>query len=356
MDLATVNIILTMLKSPTYFTTAVIQTRFYMDEKLIKPLSIAGTTYPVNLIQGPLAGISCSPFRRLSWLYSQPAFNHTEMLSSNALISKPLAFQKRFVHIAPDEGPVCFQLSSNNPNELGEATKIATQAGANLIDLNCGCPVKKIRSKGAGSRLLTDQSTLYKLMTAMKNNTHLPVSIKIRVEGNSSEKFHEEIVKIVTDAGIDLINIHGRHWTDDYSVACHYDDIRFFVERLKIPVIGNGDIACLNSLKKMLATGCAGAMISRAGVGQPWLIKKLIQEANGNGMIDPTPKERSIALLEHVKGLIELLDNEKFAILQTRKFAKYYARNLPIKSDFHLAMTSCHTLQNFQSIVEEFFN
>ncbi|MFI4955173.1 MAG: tRNA-dihydrouridine synthase [Gammaproteobacteria bacterium] len=120
---------------------------------LIKSLTVGNKTFPINLIQGPLAGISCAPFRKLTWRYSQPAFSCTEMISCKTLIHLPLSSQQRFVKKDPAEGPVCFQLAGSNPEEVAAATKIVTDYGADLIDLNCGCPVKKIRSKGAGSSL-----------------------------------------------------------------------------------------------------------------------------------------------------------------------------------------------------------
>lgn len=240
---------------------------------MITPLTIGNLTFPVNIIQGPLAGVSCAPFRLLTWRYSQPAFSYTEMLSCKTLLHQPEFTRQRYITKDANEGPVCFQLSSSDPTELAEATKRVTEYGANLIDLNCGCPVKKIRSKGAGSSLLTQPNKIYHLIRAMKENTHVPVSIKIRVE-NTDEKFNQELANAVNDAGADFLVVHGRHWTEHYETPCRHDEIKYFVDTMKIPVIGNGDIACMDSLKKMLATGCAGVMIARAGVGQPWLIKK----------------------------------------------------------------------------------
>lgn len=322
---------------------------------LIKPLTVGAKTYPINIIQGPLAGVSCAPFRVLTWRYGKPAFSCTEMLSSKTLINKSLLAQKRFVKIDPEEGDVCFQLAANNPLELAEATKRVTAYGANLIDLNCGCPVKKIRSKGAGSGLLKDPQKLYHMIVAMKQNTHVPVSVKIRVEGGSNDTFNAEVAKVVSEAGADFLVVHGRHWTEHYDVACHYEDIEFFVQHMKIPVIGNGDIACVDSLKKMLATGCAGVMISRAGVGQPWLIQKLLTEARGEVFIMPSHAEISAIFLEHVRALAELLGSEKFAILQARKFGKYYAKCLPDRMVFATAINQCETLAALENICLQYF-
>lgn len=322
---------------------------------MIDFLQIAHEKFPVNLIQGPLAGVSCAPFRRLTWRYSKPAFIYTEMISCKSILHQSESSLRRFIKIDPAEGPVCFQLSANNPTELGEATQKMTAQGANLIDLNCGCPVKKIRGKGAGSRLLATPSELYHLITAMKNNTHLPVSIKIRVDGGSDDTFNAEIAKVVSEAGADFLVVHGRHWTEHYETPCRYDDIQFFVDALNIPVIGNGDTACVDSLRKMFATGCAGVMISRAGVGQPWLIDKLIAELKQETFILPTAKEIGEMFIEHIVELAELLESEKFAILQARKLAKYYGRQLMDKMAFCEAINHCENLSVLKNVTRIYF-
>ncbi|MEO8401371.1 MAG: tRNA-dihydrouridine synthase family protein [Gammaproteobacteria bacterium] len=322
---------------------------------MIKSLKLGNTTFPINIIQGPLAGVSCAPFRSLTWRHGKPAFSCTEMLSCKTLLHQSVSSRERFVKIAPDEGPVCFQLSGSDPEELAEATKRVTQLGADLIDLNCGCPVNKIRSKGAGSRLLTNPQLLYKLILAMKNNTHVPVSIKIRVQSNTLEKFNQEIAHVVSDAGADFIVVHGRHWTEHYETPCNHDEIKFFVENLKIPVIGNGDISCAASLKKMFGTGCAGVMIGRAGVGQPWLIQKLISELKQESFIPPTPRVIGAIFIEHVQQLSILLQNEKFAILQARKFAKYYGRDLAEKMAFCEEVNVCEDLIRLENICMRYF-
>lgn len=321
---------------------------------MINSLQLGNKTFAVNIIQGPLAGVSCAPFRALTWRYSKPAFSCTEMISCKTIIHQPKLAQ-RFMAKDPHEGPVCFQLSGNNPIEVGEATKIVTAHGADLIDLNCGCPVKKIRSKGAGSSLLTAPQKLYKLICAMKQNTHVPISVKIRVQSNSDEKFNAEVAQVVSDAGADFLIVHGRHWTEHYETPCRHDEIQFFVENLKIPVIGNGDIACIDSLKKIFATGCAGAMVARAGVGQPWLIGKLIAEMQQLPFSPPSLMERGVMLIEHVEQLAKLLNSEKFALIQMRKFAKYYVRHLTDRAAFCLAINQCHSLDHLKMLCLDYF-
>lgn len=320
-----------------------------------QPLQLGNISFPVNLIQGPLAGVSCAPFRYLSWKYGKLAFSCTEMISCKTLIFTPKASHQRFVVKHPNEGPVCFQLSGSNPKEVGEAVKIVTGYGADLIDLNCGCPVKKIRSKGAGSSLLTNPSQLYHLIRAMKENTHVPVSVKIRVEGGSGDQFNLDVANAVQDAGADFLIVHGRHWTEHYETPCNHEEIRFFVEQMKMPVIGNGDIADLASYQRMLATGCAGVMIGRAGVGQPWLTQQLAAELNGDRFIPPSLPERAAMFIDHATQLAELLENEKFAMLQARKMAKYYARGLEQRMAFCDEINECVNLNTFTKICLNYF-
>lgn len=322
---------------------------------MVKALTLGNRTFTSNLIQGPLAGVSCAPFRLLATQHGAPAFTYTEMISCKTLLYRPLHAQKRFIQKDTAEGPVCFQLASTDPVELGEAVNIVTDAGADMIDLNCGCPVGKIRSKGAGSSLLSQPGRLHQLILAMKANTSLPVSVKIRVDGGSHDQFNADVANAINDASPDFVTVHGRHWTEHYETPCRHEQIAFFVEKLNMPVIGNGDVACLDSLKRMLATGCDGVMIGRAGVGQPWLTRQLTAQYHGKPFEPPTATAIRDMLLQHVSQLIALLGSEKFAILQARKFSKYYARHLPERSDFYAAVNQCESFEVFSHLCQRYF-
>ena len=189
----------------------------------------------------------------------------------------------------------------------------------------------------------------------MKKNTQVPVSIKIRVDGGSTETFNNEIAQVVSDAGADFLIVHGRHWSERYDTPCHHNQIKFFVDQLKIPVIGNGDVSCVDSLKKMFETGCAGVMIGRAGVGQPWLIKKLTAQMQNEPFLLPIMAEIGRIFMVHVRMLSELLGSEKLAVLQARKFAKYYGRDLKTRMAFILAVNCCETLVALEDICHAHF-
>ncbi len=321
----------------------------------IAPLKLGSQLFANNLIQGPLAGVSTAPFRELTWHYGAPAYTCTEMISCKTVLADPDLVKQRFLKSSTTEGLVCTQLSSNNPQELGQATAFVTEHGTDLIDLNCGCPVKKIRSKGAGSSLLMDPQKIFQMIQAMKNNTHLPVSIKIRVDGSSNDSFNKELVTMLADSGVDFVIVHGRNWRERYDIPCNYEQISYFVNELPMPVIGNGDIACAESLKAMFATGCAGVMIARSGVGQPWLIKQLQAELTNAEFIKPTVKEVGEMLITHMNKLTQLLKNEKFAILQTRSFAKYYARDIAEKKEFCTQLNQTEVLSEAIHLCEQYF-
>ncbi len=306
------------------------------------------------LIQGPLAGVSCAPFRVLAHIWGQPAFCVTEMLSAHHLIHASKV-ARRFSFKDPREGKVCFQLSGTDPNDLARATEQVMEWGADSIDLNCGCPVAKIRKKGAGSKLLEDPHRLAILVQAMKAVSGVPISIKIRVD-NEAARYSLEAAKAAEDAGVDHITVHGRHWTDSYDTPCRQDQIAEIVAALRIPVIANGDAQDAESVKHLLEhTGCAGVMISRAGVGQPWIFAKIRAELAGEIYIPPSLASIGDLFLQHVRGLIDL-EGEPIAILQSRKLVKYYARPLASRPVLLEQVNQVSDYVRLEGLTREYFN
>lgn len=318
---------------------------------LIHPMQLGGITISSNLIQAPLAGVSCAPFRELIWRFGGVGYCATEMISAKTLVTRP---PKRYIYKSEQEGPLCFQLSGNKPEELASAAEIASQYGANLLDLNCGCPVDKIRKKGCGSKLLSMSQTLAEIIKAIKAKVDLPLSVKIRVDGKSGDRYNTDVVKAINDAGADFIIVHGRHWTEHYETAVRLDEIASVVACSHIPVIGNGDVKDYASLKQMFETGCVGTMIGRASVGKPWLFAMLTAQDQGKNYPIPAKFEIGDLFLEHVKGLIEL-ENETLAVLQARKLSKYYARSAGLDPSAYLAFNEVGTLKDFSELVRRLF-
>ena len=311
------------------------------------------------LVQGPLAGYSCSAMRRLvwqnSWASSSADFCWSEMLSAKHLASG--APQKaRYRHVDPREGKLCVQLSGDQVDSMQLAAERVASWGAHYIDINCGCPKQKIRRKHCGSKLLADSRNLAKLIQAAHRASGLPVLIKIRVDADSGDQYNLDVARSAEDAGAAAISVHGRHWRHDYSVPVFYADIAAIKQAVTIPVIGNGDVASAQDVKFMRQhTGCDAVMISRAGMGQPWLFAQINAELQGRAFKLPTKPQIGALLLEHIHALIAL-EGEVPALLQARSIARYYARSQLTNKDIFLRQVySCQSLPQFINIVAEHF-
>lgn len=279
-----------------------------------------------QLVQAPLAGYSCSAMRRLTSHWGKVDFCYSEMLSAKHLRintkNKP-----RYMHIAPDEPPVCIQISGDNADDLAYASDAISHWGAQYIDLNCGCPMPKIRKKRCGSALLSNSKHLYQLVKSIKDHTHLPVIIKIRVDADSGDQYNLDAAKAIEDAGASAISVHGRHWTHRYDTPVYYGDITQIKQHVSIPVIGNGDINDGHSAQMMFQkTGCDAVMIARAAVGQPWLFAEIDAIRQGKSFTPPDKRTIGDIFIQHLKHLMTL-EIETTVLLQARQLAKYYARD-----------------------------
>ncbi len=281
-------------------------------------LQLGSLTLPHRLIQGPLAGYSCAPFRAMYALFEQPAYSVSEMISAHDLLYRQ---PPRFVARAPDERVLCYQLSGDKPDIIAQAARYLESIGADIIDLNCGCPKPKIRKKGAGSALLKDPERLIRIIDAVKSSVQIPVTVKIRIQGNENDT---KIVAAIASAGADAVIVHGRRWQDDYDIPSNSQPIAAIKKAATIPVIANGDIHDSASLQRLMAeSGCDAYMISRAGTGRPWLYQQLLQ-------IEPVAEaDRSFArcvdyFTQHIQGLARLLDNDHQAVLHSKSLVKYY--------------------------------
>ena len=219
---------------------------------------------------------------------------------------------------------MCYQISGNKPEVLSLAVEKVMRCGADLIDLNCGCPQPKIRKKNQGSRLLSDPDYLYQLLRAMRSASTVPMSAKVRVDGGSGESFNREVAQAIESSGMDFMVVHGRNWLERYDVPVRYQDIADMVSYVGIPVIANGDVSDYSSLLRLMTeTQAAGAMIARASMGKPWLFAQLQAASQGESFVCPNTAERNQLWVSHVMGLAEL-EGEQRALLQMRGMAKYY--------------------------------
>lgn len=283
------------------------------------PLSIGGLLLSHRLIQAPLAGISCGAFRELFSLYEKPAYCVTEMISAKDLIKKKDK-KSRYVRRSPNEGRLCYQLSGDEAEQLAEACTYVESLGADLIDLNMGCPKPKIRQKGAGSKLIEDPEKIYRLLSAMRAVTDLPLTAKIRTSGQTDDRAFIEAADAIEASRVDALIVHTRHWTEDYTIACSYEQCAILVDRLSIPIIANGDIYDRESLLRCVKeTQAQGFMIGRASIGKPWWYAQCLQ-----GEISMTMRTRLSVFIKHIKNLVDDTNSEWLALLAARRLLKHY--------------------------------
>lgn len=280
------------------------------------PFKIGSLELPHRLIQGPLAGYSCAPFRELFHQFIPPAYCVSEMCSAIDVVHKHSP-QSRYLYRSPNETILAYQISGNNPHALAMAAQHLQTAGADLIDINCGCPKAKMRKKGAGSALLDDPIKLIEIIKKVREVISIPLTIKIRIQGTKNDLI---LAKHIEEAGADALIVHGRRWMDDYDMACDLNQIAQIKSAISIPVIANGDIHDLNSLNKAIKlSACDGFMIGRAGSGRPWLYKELLEQCE----LQINTFKKSQLFMTHLHGLASLEDEFK-AVLQSKSLVRYY--------------------------------
>ncbi|KTD66274.1 tRNA dihydrouridine synthase [Legionella spiritensis] len=289
-----------------------------MRSFLNNPLAIGSLSLPNRLIQGPLAGFSCAPFRQLFHRFTPPAYCVSEMISAYDLVHKHTAMS-RYLYRAPEETILGYQISGNDPKVMADAAVRLENLSADLIDINCGCPKPKIRKKGAGSALLEQPQLLYAIVDAIRQRVRCPLTVKIRLQGREEDI---RLAQIIEQAGADALIVHGRRWVDDYDTPCDLKQIARIRQATSLPLIVNGDLQDITDLQTAWReTGCDAFMIARAGTGKPWLYQELLHLSPA----PVTPHLQKQLFLQHLHGLAAL-ENEHRAVLQSKSLVRYYFR------------------------------
>lgn len=281
-----------------------------------------------NVFLAPMAGITDQPLRRV---VQQESAGKTvlvsEMVAINALSRKnPKTY--KIADVRNENYPVIVQLVGSDPSLFADAAQLAAELGAFSIDINMGCPVRKITAGGAGSALMRDLPTAAKIIRATVGATKLKVSVKFRKGWDSASENCVDFAKMCEDNGASFITVHGRTRAQGYSGQADWQAIARVKNAVKIPVIGNGDVTSPQSAGQMLEqTGADGVMIGRAALGAPWLPGQ-IHDYLKSGILpkeDPAPDIAGI-VLRHT-GLLKEYYGEKLAVALSRKYVCWYSKN-----------------------------
>lgn len=317
-------------------------------------LVIAGYAVPHAAILAPMSGVTDWPFRRAVRRCGS-GLVVTEMIASAAVLRDVRSEMRKLKTEAKSEAPLSIQLAGWEPLVMAEAAKICADLGATFIDINMGCPAKKVTGKLSGSALMRDPHLAGAIMAAVVNAVDVPVTLKMRLGWDDDSLNAPILAKMAEDTGIKMLAIHGRTRCQMYNGAADWGKIADVVNRVDIPVVANGDITCLDTVRRAVAeSGAAGVMIGRGAQGRPWLLAQAGDLLAGKA-VRATP---SIAMRHQLMRahLDDMLSHYGTAAMRlARKHIAWYAHGLPGAAELRdIANNSTDAAQVFAA-VDQFF-
>ena len=295
-----------------------------------------------------MAGITDSAFREVCRSFGA-AFTMSEMVSAEGLFHKKNK-SRSLMTFSPAERPYGIQLFGNEADKLARATEAAAELSPDFIDLNCGCPAKKVLRSGSGAALMGDLGRLESIMKAMRDSVKLPLTVKIRSGLKSSDPSAVEAAQLAEDCGFDAVIVHPRAVSQSFSGKADWNLIGQVKEAITLPVIGNGDIASPEDAERMLkTTGCDIVMVGRAARGQPWIFARINEKAD-----EPTSETRLKTIRKHYRLMIER-KGEHVGVREMRKHLIWYSRGLTGAADFRRRVVRLDSSEDALGEIERFF-
>ena len=292
----------------------------------IHPLQIGSFTAANNLLLAPMAGITDSPFRVLC-LKGGAGIVCAEMVSAHAL-HYGNAKSGRMLQVNPKEHPVSMQIFGSDEATIAEAARNAEAQGADIVDLNAGCPVKKINKAGAGCVLMKDEAKLGRLIEAAVKSVNIPVTLKTRIALTHKERLGARLAKLAQNAGASAVTLHARAAVDVHSGPPNIEAVAEACSAVTIPVIGNGGILTADTARQFLQAGCAGVMIGRGAVGNPFIFQDIQDALAGKEPSSHTPKSRLAVYLDLIRENVAYY-GERIGVNRSRKTAGYWIKDFP---------------------------
>ncbi len=297
-------------------------------------------------VLAPMAGITDRPFRTIMKELGA-SIVITELVSSAGLKFSS-AKTKELMTFDEIQRPFGIQLFGESPEIIAEAAKYSQDFGADFIDLNFGCPVAKVVRKGAGAAVLRDPVSLRNILRTVKQSIQIPLTIKIRTGWDESTRNAEEVTRVAADEGITWVTIHGRTRAQSYNGQADWDYIKWVKAQSRLPILGNGDLTSPEIARARLdQSGCDGVMIGRGCLKNPYIFR----EALGNKVADKS----YLSVLTRMTSMYHEHYPERYALVQTRKFAMWFSAGLPGSSKFRKEIFSSTSRDLLNSVIESYF-
>lgn len=299
----------------------------------------------------PLAGITDRAFREVCRSFGA-GYGESEMVSAKALsFSDKKSFS--LMELSENEHPCGIQLFGNEPSVMANAAKLAKTAGADIIDINMGCPAPKIANNGTGSALMKNPKLCGEIVYAMKNAVDVPITVKIR-KGFDDEHINAvEVAGRCAENGADAVIVHGRTRQQYYSGQCDLGIIKAVKNAVDVPVIGNGDVRDIKSAEKMLReTGCDAVMVARAALGNPWIFQILNEYFEKGNIIQPPSAEDKLKIMRKHIELVCSYKGERMGMLQSRKQIAWYLKGFRGAAGFRNEAGRVTTLEDMYSLID----